>query len=83
MKRLVDRGRPPMLGLHRALRRMREPGCLLMQVNGHGRLEYWVTPGGRVSDHTALTIIAQPDVSPCDPGLFSGCTQSWQRRAEL
>jgi hypothetical protein len=70
----------PTLGLRRALYLLCDPERRLVQVNAK-KPEYYVIPGGKVPDHIAVEIIARPDMRPCDPGLFPGCPQSWQRRA--
>ena len=81
MKYQTSRRTAPILGLRRALALLLRPECRLVQVNGKNKLEYYVMPGGRVSDDTALAILARHDVTPCDAGLFPGCPQSWQRQA--
>jgi hypothetical protein len=69
------------LGLNRALDLLRQPGHRLMRMHSATLPEgcaYYVVPGGYVEPADAAKIIARPDVSVFDDGLFPHCEQSWK-----
>jgi hypothetical protein len=49
-----------------------------MRMHTHNDMQWFIMPGGRVSDDIASRILARPDVQPCDSGLFPGCEQTFQ-----
>ena len=38
----------------------------------------WFLADGQLSNDIARRIITRADVKPCDPGLFSGCAQTYR-----
>jgi hypothetical protein len=59
------------------LMRLPEHKLVLMHTNS-GRMEFYVIPGGPVSQRDAELIISRPDVQPFDSGLLPGHPQSWK-----
>jgi hypothetical protein len=59
------------------LLRRQDHRLLQMHINQKER-EFFVVPGGPVSQADAEEIIQRPDVFPYDDGLFPGCAQSWK-----
>ena len=57
---------------------MHKPDTYLMRMHTTTGAEYFVVPGGRVRSDDAAKIIARPDVTPHDNGLFPGIEQSWK-----
>jgi hypothetical protein len=72
--------RPKTMPYAKATDLLRQPGFLLMQFNSNnvkrGR-EYYVVPGGRVTDDVAEKILQHPLIHEVDGGLFPGHPQSW------
>lgn len=61
--------------------RMRS-GAVLMKMNTVGRgLQWFVVPGREVDEEIARLVIAEPDVSPNNDGLFPGISQSYAIRS--
>jgi len=58
---------------------LRQPGCILIEMktktrDGH---EFYIVPGGPVSEETAQKILEHPLCHKVDSGLFPGISQSW------
>jgi hypothetical protein len=60
-----------------ALRLMSKPGHRLTQTNGRRGAEYFVVPGGPVTDATARRILDHSLCRKDDAGLFPEAPQSW------
>jgi hypothetical protein len=60
-----------------ALCLMFKPGHRLTQTNGRHGPEYFVVPGGSVTDATARRILDHSLCRKDDPGLFPEAPQSW------
>lgn len=60
-----------------ALRLMFKPVHRLTQTNGRRGPEYFVVPGGPVTDATARRILDHSLCRKDDPGLFPEAPQSW------
>jgi len=64
-----------------ALKLMRE-GKLLMKMHTVNGMRWFIVPGGQITDAVAGCILARRDVQPRDSGLFPGCEQTFQLRAD-
>jgi len=64
--------------LERAVEALRQPDHLLVVFHGKAEPEWFVMPGGRVTEQTARKILERPDVQPHDSGLLPGHPQSWR-----
>jgi hypothetical protein len=64
-----------------ALEALRRPDHLLVVLHGKSKPEWFVMPGGPVTEPTARRILERPDVQPHDTGLLPGHPQSWRLRA--
>jgi hypothetical protein len=69
----------PNLKLNKALDLMRAGSCL-MQVNNsrYGTVDFYIAPGGPVTEHVAKTIKARHDVCGAKDSLFPGHDQTWR-----
>jgi hypothetical protein len=74
---MSNRGRHITLNYGDALRLMFKPGHKLIQTNGRRGAEYFVVPGGSVTDATARRILDHSLCRKDDPGLFPEAPQSW------
>ena len=61
-----------------ALEVLRQPNHLLVVLHGKAKPEWFVMPGGPVTEQTARKILERPDVQPHDSGLIPGHPQSWR-----
>jgi hypothetical protein len=66
-----------------ALKALGKTGARLMLMHdnskpGGGGMSYFIVPGGRVDEIVAKSLIARPDVSEQNDGLFVGHPQTWQ-----
>ena len=61
------------------LMRKGRPLIKMHTVNG---MQWFIVPGGQVTDAVAGRILARPDVQPRDSGLFPGCEQTFQLRGD-
>jgi hypothetical protein len=60
-----------------AIKLLRRPGARLVLTNGaHGR-EFFVIPGGKVTEGAARKILALRACRPVDRGLWLETAQSW------
>ena len=66
------------MSLDGALAALRQPDHLLVVLHGKARPEWFVMPGGPVSEQIARRILERPDVQPHDTGLLPGHPQSWR-----
>jgi hypothetical protein len=66
------------MSLDDALAALRQPDHLLVVLHGKARPEWFVMPGGPVTEQTARRILERPDVQPHDTGLLPGHPQSWR-----
>ena len=68
------------LNFDEATERLRQPGCVLVDMKApntrFGR-QFFVIPGGPVSDEVAKKILAHPLCHEVDSGLFPGIPQSY------
>ena len=68
------------LNFDEAIDRLRRPGCVLVEMKTHdskfGR-QFFVVPGGPVTDEVAKKILAHPLCHEVDPGLFKNIPQSY------
>ena len=53
------------------------PGHLLQEVKTNKKVEFFITPGGPVSEAVAKRLLALPYCRAVDAGLFSETPQSW------
>lgn len=54
-------------------------GSRLMQMNKAGDQPAWyLVPGGEISHDLAETLMAMPNVSAQEDGLFPGHSQTWR-----
>jgi hypothetical protein len=63
-----------------AIRLLRKPGSRLVLTNGNGdgaRREFFVVPGGKVTEKSAKRILALRACHPIDRGLWVETAQSW------
>jgi hypothetical protein len=74
---MSDSSRHMTLKYRDALRLMSKPGHKLTQTNGRRGPEYFVVPGGSVTDATARRILDHSLCHKDDPGLFPEAPQSW------
>jgi hypothetical protein len=64
--------------IFRVKERMRM-GAKLMNMNSlDGGKKWYCVPGREVDEQIALQVIAEPDVFPCNDGLFPGVSQTYQ-----
>jgi hypothetical protein len=61
-----------------ALDLLRKPGHLLCLMHTKTGQEFFVVPGGPVTETVARKILERPDVQPFDSGLLRGHPQSWK-----
>lgn len=66
------------LSLGVALEALRRPDHLLVVIHGKTKPEWFVMPGGPVTEATAHKLLERPDVQPHDTGLLPGHPQSWR-----
>jgi hypothetical protein len=66
------------ISLDGALEALRQPDHLLVVLHGKAEPEWFVVPGGPVTEQTARKILERPDVQPHDTGLLPGHPQSWR-----
>jgi hypothetical protein len=65
---------------NRATELLRQPDHLLVEMKsnttkrGH---EFFIVPGGSITDETAKQLLEHPLCHEVDPGLFPGLSQSW------
>ena len=68
------------LNFNKAIERLRQPGCVLVDMKApnteFGR-QFFVVPGGPVTDEMAQKILAHPLCHEVDNGLFPGIPQSY------
>jgi len=62
----------------RAMDKLSVKGARLMLMHCSSGKEFYVIPGGPVSQEDAQKILSRPDVVPFDDGLFPGNPQSWK-----
>ncbi len=66
--------------LRKAVDLMHE-GSILMQMSKSGDAKAWyLVPGGEISDAIAAALIAMPNVTEGNDGLFPGMSQTWKIR---
>lgn len=53
-------------------------GSRLMKMHTKDGSQWFVIPGGRVSDDDAEKILQRANLTTCDDGLFPGIPQSWK-----
>ena len=73
----------PRLAYSAALRLMFKPGHKLARTNVGSRAEYFVVPGGPVSEAVAKRILGHTLCREDDRGLFSDTSQSWSFRTDI
>lgn len=73
----------PRLAYPAAERLMLKPGHKLARTNSSNRTEYFVVPGGPVSEAVAKQIIGHALCREDDRGLFSQTSQSWVFRTDI
>ena len=66
------------ISLAGALEALRQPDHLLVLLHGKSKPEWFVMPGGPITELTARRILERPDVQPHDTGLLPGHPQSWR-----
>jgi hypothetical protein len=76
--RRAPRARAPNLNERVALDLLRQPGHLLCLLHTRAGRDFFVMPGGPVSEAVAQKILERPDVQPFDSGLLEGHPQSWR-----
>ena len=68
------------LNFDEATERLRRPGCVLVDMKApntkFGR-QFFVVPGGPITDETAQKNLAHPQCHEVDSGLFPGIPQSY------
>jgi hypothetical protein len=68
------------LSFDEAIDRLRRPGCVLVEMktseSKFGR-QFFVVPGGPVTDEVAKKILQHPLCHEVDTGLFPGIPQSY------
>ena len=73
----------PRLAYPAALRLMFKPGHKLARTNSGNRTEYFIVPGGPVSEATARQIIGHSLCREDDCGLLVETPQSWSFRTDI
>jgi hypothetical protein len=67
--------------IHRAMNLMRYPGAHLIQQNGRGQPQWFISPnGGRVDPKIAELIKAHPQVRGDEDSLWPALSQIWRMR---
>ena len=68
------------LNFDEAINRLRRPDCVLVDMKApntkFGR-QFFVVPGGSISDEVAQKVLAHPLCHEVDSGLFPGIPQSY------
>ena len=68
------------LNFDEAINRLRRPNCVLVDMKApntkFGR-QFFVVPGGPISDEVAQKVLAHPLCHEVDSGLFPGIPQSY------
>jgi hypothetical protein len=60
-----------------AIRLLRKPGSRLILTNTARGREFYVVPGGKVTERAAKKILGLRALRPIDPGLWLETAQSW------
>jgi hypothetical protein len=60
-----------------ALELMREGRSMLKMHTVQG-MQWFIAPGGQITETVAQRILARPDVQPHNDGLFPGCSQTFR-----
>lgn len=66
------------LSLEKAMAAFSRPGARLMTMHTRDGTQFFVIPGGPVSDADAAALLTRANVERFDDGLFTGCPQSWR-----
>ena len=66
-----------------AVKLLRKPGARLVLTNGARGREFFVIPGGKITEGSARKILAMRACRPIDPGLWIEMSQSWTLTADI